>query len=374
MTLAMPTDAPTIAITGGAGRLGRVLLGQLVAEDPRRRAHALEPLHPDTPRRLRSFDLAPLPDRVVLDCVPKARGEPVAVRLSLAGDLDHRRVDLAQIRPRDFAGCSTLVHLAFALMGNTPAHRHDRDGGAARALATSTQVFRAARDAGVRRFVFVSSAAVFGPWPDDPVPIPNDHPPRPRFPYAIAKLAAEDALAELVALTPGASAIVLRPPVILGHHAHPLLKRLATSRVWLGSRDADSRTHLIWETDVAEAIGRAVTKLERDPTPGTLRLSIGANDVWHRSELAAAARDRRGGWTRRRLTVRVPAALAQRTHGLLWRLVPRRAWAVGDPGWTAGLDAPLVLDIRAARDALEWSPRWSVADMLEALRGPTRRP
>jgi UDP-glucose 4-epimerase len=40
-------------------------------------------------------------------------------------------------------------------------------------------VLGAAAEAGVQRLVFVSSAAVYGAWPDLPDPVPEDTPLRP---------------------------------------------------------------------------------------------------------------------------------------------------------------------------------------------------
>ncbi|MFN4263842.1 MAG: NAD-dependent epimerase/dehydratase family protein [Thioalkalivibrionaceae bacterium] len=369
-----------LAITGAAGHLGRVLLGRLLSPSPLRSPY-------ERATRIRTFDLAALPSRVVLDEPPRlaASGSrrtqtrsvrPPSQAISLdTSTIDHRRLDLAEVSPASFEGCTALVHLAFALMGNTPNHQRDPDGGAARAAATSTRVLRAAVESGVKNIVLLSSAAVYGPWPDTPVPIPHDHPVAPRFPYAQAKHVTEQNLMAIVREHRDVRAIILRPPVILGRHAHPLLRRMAQTRLWIGDRGAPSRIHLIWETDAADAILAALTTLGAPRVDSISRttarinaFAIGAAEVWDRAQLAAAARAATGDWSAKRITLRIPSRWANRAHSILSQRWPGGARYWGDPGWTEALDGELVLDIQSVCAALQWQPAWTVADMLDVLR------
>lgn len=305
-----------IAVTGAAGCVGQALLPALARE----------------PAILRIL---------ALDRTPPALPPPGGAAVCEA-----RVGDLTRLRPEDLAGVDTLVHLAFQLMGGH-GRRHDRAWVRQQNVALSDQVFRTAIAAGVRHLVFLSSAAVYGPWPDSPQPLTEDHPTRPRFPYAEDKVAVEQALRALVREHPECRVTILRPPAIVGPHAHPLLLQIARGRLYPAG--GEQPVQILWEDDAAAAIARSVTTR----TQGTFNL--GAEPAW---SLRAMARHRR------RWGVPVPLGLIRALHPLAWRLSAR----AGDPGWVRGLDGPLVLDCTRAREQLGWTPRVSTAACLERLR------
>lgn len=108
-------------------------------------------------------------------------------------------------------GCDAVVHLAgpAAVAASFADPQHYLR---VHALGTSA-IVGAATTAGVRRFVQVSSAEVYGRADDERVR--EDAPLRPRSPYAAAKVAAE-AVAGAAARTNGPSAVVLRPFSVYG--------------------------------------------------------------------------------------------------------------------------------------------------------------
>jgi len=83
----------------------------------------------------------------------------------------------------------------------------------------TARVVEACRQVGVRRWVYVSSAEVYGAYPDGPVD--ERAAPRPHSPYAVAKLAAEGVV-ESCARGAGFEAVILRPFSIYGPGASPL--------------------------------------------------------------------------------------------------------------------------------------------------------
>jgi UDP-glucose 4-epimerase len=74
---------------------------------------------------------------------------------------------------------------------------------------------RQAAEAGVRRFVFVSSIKVNGEATDPDRPFLADDAPAPLDPYGVSKMEAEQALSELSAQT-GMEVVVVRPPLVYG--------------------------------------------------------------------------------------------------------------------------------------------------------------
>ena len=83
-------------------------------------------------------------------------------------------------------GCDVLVHLGFQLW-RSPDAEGANVGGTANVVASRPG-----------RIVLASSAAVYGAWPDNPLPLTEAHAPRPnrQCPYAGHKLEAEHRCAD----------------------------------------------------------------------------------------------------------------------------------------------------------------------------------
>lgn len=96
------------------------------------------------------------------------------------------------------AGCEVLVHAAFDHVADRyrGGEGTDPDGFRRRNLDGSVALFRAAKSAGVRRVVFLSSRAAYGSWPPG-TSLSEDLPARPDTLYGAVKLEAETALASL---------------------------------------------------------------------------------------------------------------------------------------------------------------------------------
>src|SRR5690348_10340443 len=122
-----------VAVTGGAGQLGTLVLRRLCADR--------------TVAEVRSLDLRP----------------PLAVSPKLkAVEADVRDPELA----RHLDGCDVLVHLAFLVAKRGKRELQDQVN-----VEGSKNVFRAALQAGVRRIVYASSIAAYGVVPGHPEPI-----------------------------------------------------------------------------------------------------------------------------------------------------------------------------------------------------------
>jgi len=146
-----------ILVTGGAGFVGRALVWALVAQ-----GHSV---------------------RVVDDL--SAGGDPAR----LPGDATFIRGDVNDL-PRLWTalqGVECVYHLA-ARVSVPESVRYPRDYNTVNVGGT-VSVLEAMRDVGVRRLVLASSGAIYGD--QGAQPLREDVPPRPRSPYAVSKLAAE---------------------------------------------------------------------------------------------------------------------------------------------------------------------------------------
>jgi len=117
---------------------------------------------------------------------------------------------------------------------------------------------RQAQEAGIRRFVFISTAKVMGEASALGHPFTENDPPAPADAYAVSKWEAEQALMAL----PGLASVVLRPPLVYGPgvkaNLQSLMKALARGLpLPLGA--VRNRRSLVGATNLAHAVRLALT-------------------------------------------------------------------------------------------------------------------
>src|SRR5262245_48975460 len=104
------------------------------------------------------------------------------------------RLDVRDVQPGMLEGFDAVVHLA--ALSNDPLGDLDPAWTYAINFEGTATLARAAKEAGVGRFVFASSCSMYGTAGDD-VPIGEEAPLRPLTAYAESKVRAEAALREL---------------------------------------------------------------------------------------------------------------------------------------------------------------------------------
>jgi len=109
------------------------------------------------------------------------------------------------------------------------------------------------------QLVHVSSAMVYGAWPDNPVPLTEDAAPRPnpQFSYAVQKRAAEALLERWSTEHRGTKVVLLRPACTLGSTEQPLYRAPAAPRHPPLSSPA-RMVQFLHVDDLAEAVVHAV--------------------------------------------------------------------------------------------------------------------
>lgn len=231
----------TVAVTGAGGLLGRALVAALADPDL-----AL------------GLDGGPLARLVALDVLPE---DVLAARLADAGHpllvpvrRDVRDPDLAAA----LAGVDVVVHLAAQM---DPI----RDVRAMRAINVdgTRNVMAAARSAGVRRVVHLSTVLAYGAHPDNPIPIGEDHPLRANagFPYAEHKRDVEVELAAASDAAGGGPALtVLRSAGVLGPGVQNFLTRLLELPVLPLLSDTPPPLQFVHVDDVVGAIVHALSR------------------------------------------------------------------------------------------------------------------
>jgi len=191
-----------------------------------------------------------------------------AVRLQ-HGDLD----DDAALRA-GCAGADVVYHVAGKIAARNAAEfmATNRDG--------TANVLEAARDAGARRFLFVSSLAVAGPTTPGHA-IDENRPPQPVTDYGRSKLAAEVLVRAMPASLPWT---IVRPPVVYGEWDRVTLKmfQLARRGVVPVFGDGSQELSVIHAEDLARSLIAAGTSpaaagrvyFAAHPTPTTSRALV----------------------------------------------------------------------------------------------------
>lgn len=207
-------------------------------------------------------------------------------------------------------------------------------------VAGSLSLARAAADAGVRRFVFVSSIKVNGEGTREGAPFGADDPPAPADPYGVSKREAEDALFQIGRDT-GMEVVVVRPPLVYGPGVKAnfqAMMRWLMRGVPLPLGAIRNRRTLVGLDNLADLL---VTCVEHPAAAGEIFLAgdgedLSTTDLIRRLAAALGVRAR---------LLPVPVALLEAAAALLGkRAVAQR------------LCGNLQVDIGKARRLLGWAP------------------
>jgi nucleoside-diphosphate-sugar epimerase len=315
----------TVVVTGVAGSLGRRVAARLAARS----------------------DV----DRVVgIDVFPPDWSDP---------KLDVRIVDLAVTPEPDdelaavMADAESVIHLAWRTPeteGGGPRHAvgsGSRDGAAVTNRRALDRVLGALAVTKPRSLIHLSSATVYGAWPDNQIPLTEDAPLRPNaeFAYAVGKAEAERALTEWAEGNPEVQVAVLRPAVTVGS-PEPLYEALGGTKAPRAG-DGHRPVQYLHVDDLADAVQLVWER----------RLSGVYNVAPDTGVQEDEARALAGGVARVTLPDRLSHAVAALTWQLWRRGVPAEARAYATHPWVVAPDR-----LKAAG----WAPRYTSEEAIVA--------
>ena len=309
-----------IVVTGASGFLGRRVVSLLAGHAPG--------------ARVIGIDLVP----PTLD-VETGTGPTPA---------EHQVLDLSR-GPRErlraaFDGADTVLHLAWS---------HAEPGaGPSPNLDSLRRVLEAAEQACIRTVVHLSSSTVYGAWPDNPVPLPEDAAlrPNPGFGFAVEKAEAERMIADWADDHPTVAVAVLRPAVtidmatVAGSAGAALNQALAGTR---GPRPDDGGRPLQFLH--VDDLAAAVVAARENGLRGVYNV---APDGWITEDDARALA---GGVARVTLPGRLARLLARVGWDLLRTGTPKEALPYALHPWVVANDR-----LRAAG----WAPEYSNEEAL----------
>ncbi len=222
------------------------------------------------------------------------------------------------------AGHDALVHLAFVVVrGGLPAARMFEIN-----VTGSLRVFHAARVARITRLIHMSSAAIYGSG----IHLGEDTPPRPLRGFAYGEHAA---LLESMLAIEFPHCLRLRPHVILGPHAQPLLKTLLRQPFYARLPRPHPLLQCVHEDDVAEATLLGL----RSNVCGAFNLAV-EDSLTYREVLRC----------RRRIAVPLPPAAARTAV----KLASKFYGGFGEEPWFGSMAQSLTLNSRRALVELGW--------------------
>jgi nucleoside-diphosphate-sugar epimerase len=265
-----------------------------------------------------------------------------------------------------FAGADVVVHLAFMITGTG-----SRDTIREINVEGTLNTYRAAAEAGAKRFVYASSIAAYGFHDDNPVGMTEDHPVRPasHLFYAQEKAEIEHALEEESANHPELDLYLLRPPIVLGPHAvgskvaipgplaafgKRLLEIVHRLPVPLPAVAPDIPFQFIHEDDVGRAFLKCIVAAG---PPGAY--NIAADGVMSGSDVA-----RELGLT----PLPIPGSVVHAVAGAAAAL-PQPPGTPPAAAWVEAASHPAIMDTTKAREELGWQPQYTA---VEALRDTLR--
>jgi nucleoside-diphosphate-sugar epimerase len=267
--------------------------------------------------------------------------------------VDVRLIDLAAApRPGDpelkavLDGASALIHTAWK---TTDVMRNSVDEATAAVnLNALRRVLAAATDTRPDTVVHLSSATVYGAWPDNKIPLTEDARlrPNPEFAFAVSKAEAERVLAEWAEDSPDVRVAVLRPAVTVAPEERPLYQALGATRS-PSSGDGGRPVQYLHIDDLAQAViltwDQALAGVYNVAPDG------GISEEHARALVGGVAK------------VTLPARVAERVSAWGWNLlrkgVPAEARAYAAYPWVVAPDR-----LKAAG----WGPQYTSEEALVA--------
>lgn len=249
-------------------------------------------------------------------------------------------LETADLKGAFSAGVDSVVHLAGQAHGKGGTESQQLDGFRRANVNVSTRLAEEAIQAGIRRFVFVSSIGVHGTTTKERA-ISESSPFSPASPYAQSKMEAER---ELIRLFDGAGSselTIVRPPLVYGVHApgnFGSLLKLANSPIPLPFGGCSNRRSLISVASLADFLVSCI----HHPAAGNQSFVVSDSSVVSTGDIVASLRQ---GMNRSARLIPVPPSLMATMLGLL-----------GKGDMYTQLFNDLEIDNRKAKTLVDWIP------------------
>jgi UDP-glucose 4-epimerase len=301
-------------ITGGSGYIGSRLTDLLIQQDENEVVN-LDIRAPAVPRSRTRFVHMDIRDRGIAKLIADERPD-------------------------------ALVHLAFVLNPIRDEHTmYDID------VNGTANVLDAATAASVPHLLVASSTTAYGAWPDNPVPMSEEHPVRglPAYEYARDKTEIDRLCQLWAAQHPDHTMTIVRPTIVFGPNVDNYIVRYWTNSPFIVLPDGkDADWQFVHEDDVVDAISRLLAERRAGiynlTADGTIKLSEAAR--------IAGVKVRK-----------MPLRLYRRIAALSWKL--RLPNAEAPPGQIEFVLHPWIASNEKLKADLDWTPRYTSRETFE---------
>jgi len=239
-----------------------------------------------------------------------------------------------------------LIHLAFVLNPIRDEHKmYDID------VNGTNNVLEAASAAGVGQLLVASSTTAYGAFPDNPVPLTEEHPVRglPGYEYARDKTEIDRLCQLWAARHPDRVMTIVRPTIVFGPNVDNYIVRFWSGSPFFPLLDGlDPDWQFVHEEDVVEAMSRLLMERRAGifnlTADGTIKLSEAA---------------RLAGLKTRKMSTRV------------YRRIAKAAWGLHLPGVEAPpgqidfILYPWIASNEKVKAELGWTPRYTSRETFE---------
>ncbi|MEE9414318.1 MAG: NAD-dependent epimerase/dehydratase family protein, partial [Acidimicrobiales bacterium] len=215
-----PTMHPHVVVTGAAGIIGSRVARQIAQTLPQSLVSGIDRFSGSS-----AIDEFHLADLATADLLPLLRGVDV------------------------------LVHCSFNLRADAVTSQDGRVD-----LAIMRRVLKAAALMGVKHVVVLSSAMVYGAWPDNPMPITEDAPvrPNPEYGFALHMASVEAVARNWQSDADGRKLTIMRPAVLVTEERRGGLSDVLASASVIRSESGDAPAQYLHVDDLASAIAIVV--------------------------------------------------------------------------------------------------------------------
>jgi len=253
---------------------------------------------------------------------------------------------------RAFAGCDVIIHLAFVVLEiRDKKSTHDININGSRAVC------EAAAKIGAGKLIVASSVAAYGAHPDTPIPVSEDWPVKGNEKrvcyYSYDKSQVEKYLDEFSSKHPRIIVTRLRPSIFLGAGRFKEIRDLWQPGLKVSHLNPDMPIDIVHEEDVARGFHAAI---HRDVN-GAVNLGSGTPVVYR--ELTEMFNQR---------IIKLPRSLL----GLAADIGFQLGFSRGSHHWVNLSSYPLVPSIARANRLLDWRPKYTGKQALQAMLDAAR--
>jgi UDP-glucose 4-epimerase len=244
----------------------------------------------------------------------------------------------------DLKGYDVIIHLAFIvnpIKSKKEIYSINIEG--------SKNVFNCALKAGIKKIIHASSVAAYGSFPDNPIPLNEEHPikkMKKAFYYHDTKYIVEKYLDELEINYPDVIFTRIRPHVFLGKNINNFIRSFFKGKTIFGL-SSDNLWQFVYVTDVAKIFYLALTK----DAPGAY--NIGADNPVTIREIGKA------------LNKKVKNIPYKLVISVLVSLHKIRILKKDLAGWIRISRYPIIVDSTKAKDVLGWKPEFDTIGSIK---------